>query len=181
MEGRKKGRHGCRSHAHHTIPLQPCARPCRLVSDGTAPRPGRRWRRVCFPFPEPRAQQPRFPSTSIASHQPNLLCLPRLRLAFIFVLGLLSDGCTGMGWPWKLAQSGECLQIWHPPQRPRPRMTRPRRRWSGWWHGEKNSPAVPELGSWCHLGPRTLNSVFLGLWTWLRVSSGSLNLASDVI
>jgi hypothetical protein len=27
---------------------------------------------------------------------------------------------------------------------------------------EKNSPAVPELGSWCHLGPRTLNSVFLG-------------------
>jgi hypothetical protein len=27
---------------------------------------------------------------------------------------------------------------------------------------EKNSPAVPELGSWCHLGPRTLNNVFLG-------------------
>jgi hypothetical protein len=27
---------------------------------------------------------------------------------------------------------------------------------------EKNSPVVPEFGSWCHLGPRTLNSVFLG-------------------
>jgi hypothetical protein len=26
---------------------------------------------------------------------------------------------------------------------------------------EKNSLAVPELGSWCHLDPRTLNRVFL--------------------
>jgi hypothetical protein len=26
----------------------------------------------------------------------------------------------------------------------------------------QNSPAVPELSSWCHLGLRTLNSVFLG-------------------
>jgi hypothetical protein len=27
---------------------------------------------------------------------------------------------------------------------------------------ERNSPAVPEVGGGCHLGSRTLNSVFLG-------------------
>jgi hypothetical protein len=45
---------------------------------------------------------------------------------------------------------------------------------------QKNSPAVPELASWCYLGPRTLNSVFLGPWTWLQVSSRFLNLALGV-